>query len=425
MKTAAMTALTVMILSCLTFAQETPVRTASAALSIEEGGFVTFWQASLPIGGDEALDSGYLRDDSLYISTDGGTLFALHAETGLLRWGEILTDRAYTIFAPSHIQTADGRGPVVIPTTNQVYVKDRYSGNDMIKFRPSFPVGSPAVGFDGTVLLGSTNGRVYSLGWDRARTAEPIKRWEVETGGPISAAPVLYAPKNLLIASQSGAVFSCQAINKVLAWDYKVAGPILGDPVVDASGAYVASMDRSLYKLNTQSGALLWRTRFPDPLQRGPAVTGQTVYQFTSSQGITALDSMTGEEKWRQPEASQFVSHGASGDVLFAPSDRLLVVDHDSGKLQSTISIPPTRKAVVNPVSDSVYLLGEGGRVLCLRRDKVPYLRRQQVLMTQETLNSPPPRGGRVTTTVTPPKPPPPREDPFRSRRDRDPGSNP
>ena len=424
MKTTALTAFTVMTLSCLTLAQQTPARTAPGALSIEEGGFVTFWQASLPIGGDEALDSGYLRDDSLYVSTDGGTLFSLHAETGLLRWGEILTDRAYTIFAPAHIQTADGRGPVVIPTTNQVYVKDRYSGSDLIKFRPSFPVGSPAVGFDGTVLLGSANGRMYSLGWNPARPIEPIKRWEVETGGPISAAPILYPPKSLLIASQSGAVFSCQAANKVLTWDYKVGGPIFGDPVVDASGAYVASMDRSLYKLHAHSGALLWRTRFPDPLQRGPAVAGQTVYQHTPSQGITALDSMTGAEKWKHSEASQFVSHGASGDVLFAPSDRLLIVDHDSGKLLSTVSIPPTRKAVVNSVNDSVYLLGEGGRVLCLRRDKIPYLRRQQVLMTQETLNSPPPRGG-ATTIVTPPRPPPPREDPFRSRRDREPGSNP
>ncbi len=399
-------------------AQSAATRPGAQALSLEEGGFTIFWEARLPIAAGERLEKGYLRDDALYVLTDGGTVFSLHAETGLLRWGEILTDPAYTVFAPSHVHTADGRGPVVIPTTNQVYVKDRYSGKDIIRFRPDFPIGSPAVGFDGVVLLGSSNGRFYSLGWDPARPAEPIKRWDVDTGGPVTAAPVLYSPKSLLISSQSGAVFSCQAGNKVLTWKYKVGGPILGDPVVDASGAYLPSMDRSLYKLHAHSGKLHWRTRFPDPLQTGPAVAGQTVFQFTPSQGITALDAITGDEKWQRREATQFVAHGATGDVLFAPPNRLLIVDHESGNVLSTVNTPGVNEAVANTANDSIYLFGQNGRVVCLRRDKVPYLRRQQVLITQETLNSPPSTARPVEPMPAPRPPAPKREDPFRSRRD-------
>ena len=420
------TTMTLLILGAASNAQTTALRTVTVGpLSIEEAGFTVFWEARLPVGAAEVLENGYLRDDALYVTTDGGTVFALHAETGLLRWGEILTEPAFTIFAPSHVHTADGRGPVVIPTTNQVYVKDRYSGKDLIRFKSDFPVGTPAVGFDDVLLMGSLNGRFYSLGWDPARLVEPIKRWDVSTGGPMSAAPVLYPPKSLLIASQSGSIFSCQAHNKVLNWEYKVGGPIIGDPAVDAGGAYVPSMDRSMYKLHAQNGALLWRTRFPDPLKTGPAVAGQTVYQFTPSQGVTALDSITGAEKWQQREATQFVAHGATGDILFAPSGRLLVVDHENGKVLSIVAVPSASRAVVNTVDDTIYLLGQAGRVLCLRRDKVPYLRRQQVLMTQETMNSPPPVV-RSTTTLTAPRPPaPPRDDPFRSRRDRDPATNP
>ncbi len=392
---------------------------ASGPVSIEQGGFKVYWEARLPIGAGESLKDGYLVDEVLYVSTDGGAVFSLQAETGLLRWGQILTDAAFTVFAPSHVQTADGRGPVVIPTTNQVYVKDRYTGNDLVRFRADFPIGSAAVGFDGVLLMGSLNGRLYSLGWDAARKADPVKRWDVDTGGPIVAAPILYGQRNLLIASQSGSVFSCQADNKQLTWKYKVGGAILGNPAMDAGGVYVPSLDRSLYKINANTGSLLWQARFPDPLRFGPAVTDQTVYQFTPSRGITALDAMTGKEKWQRQEARQFAAHGAGEDVLFVQPDRLLVVDHESGKVLATVSVPPSRGAIVNTVNDAVYLLAQSGKVLCLRRDKVPYLRRQQVEMAQDTLNSAPPAPGRSSEFVPPPTPPPPpREDPFRSRHD-------
>jgi hypothetical protein len=234
----------------------------------------------------------------------------------------------------------------------------------------------------------------------------------------------LYPGGNLLIASHSGAVVSCQADNKTLTWENTVGGAVLGDPFVDASGAYISSMDRSLYKFHAMTGRLLWRTRFPDPLKSGPVVAAQTVFQHTASQGITALDAMTGVEKWQNAEGRQFIAHGTNGDVLFAGSDRLLIVDHASGRVLSVVQIPPSIEGVINTNDDSIYLLGGGGRVLCLRLDKVPYLRRQQVLMTQETLNTAPSTG---STLEPPPKPRPvpPREDPYRSRRDREPAGTP
>lgn len=400
------------------FAQTAPATQPSGPLPIEQSGFNVFWEARIPATPGERLTNGYLRDDTVYVVTDGGAVFSLHAETGLLRWGEILTERAFTVFPPAHVQTDDDKGPVIIPTTNQTYIKDRYSGKDILRFKPEFPPASGAAGYDSVLLMGSNNGRVYSLGWDASHPLEPIRRWEVDTGGPMSAAPVMYPRHNVVLASQSGWVFACQAPNKTLIWKFKVGGPVMSDPAVDPSGVYVASMDRSLYKLHASSGAIVWRERFPDPLRTSPAVTSQTVYQYSQSQGVTALDAMTGTEKWQRREARQFVAHSSTGDLLLAGQDRLLVVDHDTGKVISTVSIPPVTQAVVNTVNDSAYLLGQSGQVLCLRRDKTPYLRKQQVEMAQETLNTAPPPPNKGTEPAAQPKPLPPREDPFRSRRD-------
>jgi hypothetical protein len=269
--------------------------------------------------------------------------------------------------------------------------------------------------------MGSMNGHFYSFVVDPQRFADPVMRWEVTAGGPIQASPILYGNRNLLIASRSGAIVSCFAPNKALNWQYRAGGAVLADPVVDASGIYIPCMDRSLYKLNADNGALIWRVLFSSPLSTGPTVAAQTIYQFCTNRGVTALDAITGELKWRNADAASFVSHSASGDILFGSPGRLFIVDHEKGERMAEVEVPRVRYAVANPTSDAAYLLGDEGRVLCIRLDKVPYLRRQQIIMAQQQLNLPPvdesPGGPNAAPTTR--KTDRTSEDPFRSRRDK------
>ena len=122
------------------------------------------------------------------------------------------------------------------------------------RFRPQFPAGSSAVAYNNSLLIGSSNGKFYSLLFNHPRLKEPIKRWEVLAGGPVTAAPLLYDRGWLLFASQTGRIFSCGASDKRLNWSYNTGGPILAGPTVDPTGVYVASMDRSLYKLHRTTG---------------------------------------------------------------------------------------------------------------------------------------------------------------------------
>jgi outer membrane protein assembly factor BamB len=389
--------------------------------ALANAGLTLFWEARLPVATSETLKEAFLRDEALYVTTDRGAIYALHAETGLLRWGQNLTEPAYRIFAPTHVQQADARGPVVIPTTTRVFIFDRYSGQKTTCFAPEFPISSPSVAYDDSVLMGSTNGHFYSFIVDPQRCADPVMRWEVTAGGPIQASPILYGNRNLLIASRSGAIVSCFAPDKSLNWQYRAGGAVLADPVVDASGIYIPCMDRSLYKLNADNGAFIWRALFSSPLSTGPTVAAQTIYQFCPDRGVTALDAITGEQKWRNADADSFVSHSASGDILFGTPGRLFIVDHEKGERMAEVEVPRVRHAVANPANDAAYLLGDQGRVLCIRLDKVPYLRRQQIIMAQQQLNLPPvdesargPNAAPTTRTTDRTS-----EDPFRSRRDK------
>lgn len=358
--------------------------------SLQAAGMMRYWEARLPITSDDTLVEGRLVDEALYVTTDNGTLFAMQAGVGLIRWAEKLAEPDYTIYRPTHMRTADGTGPVVIPTTSKVFIFNRFSGELIKQFAPGFGAGSAAVAYDGLLFIGSAGGRFYCLHVDHPLSKEPFKLWEVNTGGPITAAPLLFGSDTLIFASQTGTVYSCSAPNKALHWSFTSGGPILGSPAVDESGVYIASTDRSLYKLSHGSGRVVWRVRLPQPLEEGPIVTAQAVYQYCPHLGIVALDAETGREKWRHAAGRAFVAHASGVDTIFTEDRRLEVLDHETGEMRHSIAAPAVAATVENPDHDAVILLGEDGRVLCARFGNVPYLRRQQVIAARKRLNLPP-----------------------------------
>lgn len=390
---------------------------------LQQLGLKRFWEAKMPLTGDDELLDVQLVDEALYAISRDGRVFALKAEVGLLRWGESLTERNHRIYPPRHIQQDGSSGPVVIPTSIGMFILDRYTGETKQRFAPSFAVGGPAIGQNHMLFAGGADGRFYSLQLNHPTAKEPPKRWEVIAGGPVTAAPLFYDGDTLLFASQSGSVFACLAGDKTFRWSFKAGGSIEGDPTVDDAGVYIASADRSLYKLDKNSGQRVWRARFPSPLADGPVVAGGLVYQYCQGNGIAALDTATGAEKWRIPTARTLAAHGAAGDVILTGDSRLMVVEHETGKEFGSVQAPGIVQAVSNTRNDSVYLWSAGGRVMCVRLDDVPYLRRQQVIAAQQDLNQSPDRKKKVEPLPPLPKPEPdPLEnDPLRSEKDRKP----
>lgn len=356
---------------------------------LESVGMYTYWQAEVPLADGDAIDEAFLVDEALYVITEGGSFFAIQADVGLIRWADKLTERDYRIFRPTHLRYTDGTGPVVIPTTTQVFVYDRFSGDLLKRFAPDFPTGGPGVGVDDRLYLGGSDGRVYSLLLNCPTGRRPQRLWTVQADGPVTTGLTLYHGINLLFASQRGTIYSCRAVDKTINWASRVSGGIMAEPALDDSGAYIASTDRAVYKLDLDTGRRVWRFLTPKPLQTGPVVAAQTVFQACPDHGLYAIDSATGKEKWRIEAARSFASHAVTGDFLFTDDSRLLLVDHETGKIRSEVDTPGVIGTVVNTRNDAVYLLGRDGQLLCARLDRVPYLRRQRVLAARAQLNKP------------------------------------
>jgi outer membrane protein assembly factor BamB len=416
-----MTLWLITVLSALTVAR--PTAPGSSPLipdaSLQQLGLVKFWQASLPLGTGDAIRDGFLVDEALYVTSEQGNIYALKADVGLLRWGAALTEPGFRIHAPRHSREDGTSGPAIVATTTEIFVIDRYSGEIRKRFAPEFATGSAAVGLRGMLFVGGSDGRFYSLQLDHPFAPTPPKRWDVRAGGPVTTTPLLYDAETLVFASQAGKVFACLAGDKTFLWSFTASGAIEGDPAMDASGVYVSSADRSLYKLHKATGSRLWRARFSDPLTEGPTLAAQTVYQYGPRNGLTALDAMTGKEKWSVPDGRMLAAHSPAGDLILTSGRRLAVVDHESGKRVGAIDASQVLKAVPNSTNDWVYLLGQGGQVLCVRLDDAPYLKRQQVAAAREQLNQPP--GAQKKVEPIEPlvrEPDPLEDDPLRSKKD-------
>lgn len=381
-------------------------------------GLVKYWEANLPLAAGDRITNGYLIDEALYVVTRQSNAYALKADVGLLRWVNNLTEPDYKVYSPTHVRQADGNGPVIFPTTTATLIIDRYTGELIQQFTPEFATGSAAAAYDNLMFMGSTGGRFYSLMFSQ-RLGRPVIRWDVMVRGPVTAAPILYDGDNLVVASHGGLAVSFRGADKSLNWKFETGGAIMADPAVDADGVYVASLDRSLYKVSKTIGLRQWQARFPRPLETAPIVIDDTVYQFCPGHGITALNSADGTERWRHPTAKAFAAHNAAGDIVLTDGGMLDVVDHATGKVRASVAAPAVLDVVPNSLGPAIYLLGTEGRVLALQLDSVPYLRRQQIMAARKQLNLPPVDESAMIKPAQPADTSDPADrDPLRSRRD-------
>ncbi len=388
---------------------------------LRRAGLTVYWEANLPLAPRDRVRDTVLVEDTLYVMTGGGTVFALHADAGLIRWGAKLSDPDYMIYRPGHIRAGDDVALAVIPTTNRLYIMDRHSGEIIHSFVPSIAPGSAAVGLGQTIFMGSADGSFYALLWGSTCMTRPLKQWQVVTNGPVTASPSLYDEESLIFASHGGTVYSCRAWDKTYKWSFNTGGAVLGDPAVDAGSVYVANLERSVFKLDADTGELVWRRRLPCPIEEGPIVTSGTVYQHCPGYGLVAIDATLGTEKWRHAGGRTLAAHMGQRDVVFTDQRRLDILDHDTGRSLATVDTYDAELAVANGLSDAVYLLERSGRVLCLRPEGVPYLRPVAVNIIRAGLSAPPPKGP-VTAPGQNESPEesanPLANDPLRSRRD-------
>jgi outer membrane protein assembly factor BamB len=198
--------------------------------------------------------------DTLYVGSAKGEFFALHRDSGRVRWRKIVGS---VVCAPLY---------------------DR-----------------------GVLYVGTNDGYLVALD---AQTGD--EKWRYQARGPIAQTPTSTGTL-IVFANEADQVVALDAITGKLKWTYKGETPeeytLRGHAgvIVDGELLYTGFANGALVALRRDTGSLAWSTslkgdadRFVD-VDATPIILDGTLYASSSSGGVYAIDKTTGLVKWRAP----------------------------------------------------------------------------------------------------------------------------
>lgn len=110
---------------------------------------------------------------------------------------------------------------------------------------------SPALGQDGTVYAGSSDHKLYAFHPDGSPA------WSVDLGAEVKASPAVGGEGTVYIGTADGKLHAIDKAGKEK-WSYATGGPITGTPAVYAGSVFIGSEDKRLHAISTVSGAKRW-----------------------------------------------------------------------------------------------------------------------------------------------------------------------
>ncbi|UVI27724.1 outer membrane protein assembly factor BamB family protein [Paenibacillus spongiae] len=222
---------------------------------------------------------------------------------------------------------------------------------------------SPAVGTDGTVYVGSTDGKLYAV------DKKGKKKWEFATGAAVYSSPAISADGTVYVGSDvnlyaitpdgklkwafeaGGAIYSTAAIGedgtiyvecedgKLYAlkpdgtkrWEFVTGGGMSGKPAIDSNGTiYVGSRDKKLYAINP-NGTKKWEFTTINEVKTSPAIGSDgTVYVASGAERLYAI-KRDGTLKWEYPLDKKLYGGNSYSSPTIGADGTIYVGSGDSG----------------------------------------------------------------------------------------------
>jgi uncharacterized repeat protein (TIGR01451 family) len=165
---------------------------------------------------------------------------------------------------------------------------------------------TPAIGADGTVYVGSADGKLYAFDPDGTAL------WNLKVGAFITAAPTLGANGTLYVAAGHG-ITAVNTATHTPIWTYVTGGEVRNAPAVAADGTvYVGSLDGNLYAFATD-GTMKWSVAMGGAVTASPAVGDDgTVYTGSINGKLYAIGT-DGAVQWSFPTGAAILATPALG----------------------------------------------------------------------------------------------------------------
>jgi outer membrane protein assembly factor BamB len=201
------------------------------------------WETQLP--GTPTSDIA-LAQDKLYIGTREGVLYALSQPTGEVLW----------------------------------------------TFKTDGAIEAAGTAWRESVVLASTDGRIYVLGSD----GKLKSKWEA--GAAIRVTPLVEG--DCLYFGADDAAFNCLDLrSRQLVWRQRTGAKIFSTPRTDGQLVYFTASNTVLYALKKSGGDIVWWKILPSRSPYSPELAGGTILAASTSTVLVGIERKTGEETGR------------------------------------------------------------------------------------------------------------------------------
>lgn len=271
----------------------------------------TVWQTFIE---EQAISGLALGEDTLYVTTQGGTLAAVSTQDGSIRWQQTLSK------------------PIL--------------GSPAYSPDPDQPL----------VIVGCEDNILYALA-----TSDGTQRWSFQAQAPIYGAVVISGGV-VYAGSVDGTLYALRRDDGTMLWEFRTAGALHASPAVADGVVYIGSLDRTVYALDAQRGTLIWRFDANAVVETTPVIQGNLLFFGANNSRLYCLDRLTGQELWRYSTGDAvYASAVAAGPVVYVASTRqaLLAVLVETGKLLWRYDSATflTMRPEYDPQADRLYLV--------------------------------------------------------------------
>lgn len=230
-----------------------------AALSLQDGR--ELWARQVGAVAHAPLVAG----DVVVVAADSGTVTALEAGTGAVRWSARL---AGSVAAPP---AAAGGAVLVATRADTLYHLEPASGAILARTPLPARVSAPLVARGDVVLVPLYTGEV--AGYDPAARAI---RWRAGVGAPALAAPVVARNGDAYVLTEEATIWRIPAGSGTAERVVELGGAALGALTLAGDQLIVGRLDGVLLGL-ALDGSVLWRARLGDSIVAPPAADGRGV----------------------------------------------------------------------------------------------------------------------------------------------------
>lgn len=295
-----------------------------------------------------------IDDETVLAQDDAGVLTRLNPASGQYKWSTRVEGTYSQYYANVHI-----RDRVYSMSQSDIFVLDAGTG-DILGRQPLTRVaGTKPARFGDLIVYGTRGGQVVSH-----LVSTGFMAWAYGLNGPVVVPPIPVGDGSVVAVSESGDVIILDATSGASQGRAKMYAGAGSTPAVTEDSIYIASLDQSMYAINTVGGLVRWRYKTDVPLSGKPVLHGGNVHIDIPGRGVTAINTRSGQPAWEAKGVSGTVVAVRNGRLVVWSGREALLLDAARGDVIERVALPDVQMIKADKFVDgALYAVYAGGQV--------------------------------------------------------------